>query len=97
MAYRIAYRGRGKAHFRNCKRGPIPRRWAILGCVVLIFAAVLLGWKNEIVRGILLPGDPEVTAAALGELVNGLRDGEGLKEAVTAFCIEVMENAQIPR
>jgi hypothetical protein len=46
------------------------------------------------VQKYLLPGDPEVTAAALEQMVDDLRAGHGLGAAVTAFCREIVENAK---
>jgi len=97
MGYRIAYRSYEKTHFRNCKRSQIPKRWIAIGCTCLVLAASAVIWKYEAIRTFFLPGDPEVTAAAFGELVNCLRSGEDFREAVTAFCIEVLENAQIAK
>jgi hypothetical protein len=45
------------------------------------------------VQEVLLPGDPAVTAAALENMTEGLRSGESLLDAVTAFCREIIANA----
>ena len=66
-------------------------------CSVLIAAVLLVGLQNGTIKKMILPGDSEVTAAAFGALINDLCSGEGFREAVTAFCIEVMEHAKIVR
>ncbi len=97
MGYRIAYRTRKNMRFCNCRSTKLPKKWVVMIGMVLIVAAFLLGWQNGSIRELFLPGDPEVTAAAFQELVHDLRSGDGFREAVTAFCVEVMENAQIIR
>lgn len=54
----------------------------------LAVKSVGLSW----VKQVLLPGDPEVTAAALEHMVNDLRGGDSLWSAVNAFCREIVEN-----
>lgn len=44
----------------------------------------------------LLPGDPEITAAALDELRQDLYDGQPIQEALTAFCREIIDGAHLP-
>ncbi|MBQ7340855.1 MAG: hypothetical protein IJW41_01635 [Oscillospiraceae bacterium] len=46
------------------------------------------GWKW------LLPGDPDKTQAALATLTEDIRAGESLGQAITAFCQEIVDNAQ---
>ena len=42
------------------------------------------------VRDILLPGDEDITAAALEGMVSDLRSGEPLGDAVETFCKEIL-------
>ena len=51
---------------------------------------LLQNWVQEF----LLPGDPAVTAAALENMVDNIKDGNSIAEAVTAFCREIVENAE---
>jgi hypothetical protein len=41
-------------------------------------------------RDLLLPGDEEITASALEGMVSDLRAGEPVREAVEAFCREIL-------
>lgn len=43
--------------------------------------------------GLLLPGDPQVTANAFSQLVTNLTEGESIHDAMSAFCVEVLEHA----
>ena len=95
MGYRIEY-GDMKVHKyrRRAKWGS----WIAFACVILLVAGAItvktvgLTWVQEV----LLPGDPVVTAAALDGLVEDLRQGDTLGQAIKAFCQEIMENGQLP-
>lgn len=95
MAYRIDYSADGK-RYRKIRRPLPPSAYKTIFMVAaLIIGAVMikiygLNW----VREILLPGDPDVTAAALENMTEGLKNGDSLLEAVTAFCREIVANAQ---
>ena len=81
MAYRIDYPGR-----RNKRRFPY---WIFL---ILAFAVLLAVPKDDLEYW-LLPGDPEVTAQALSELVKTLRQGTNAGQAVVAFCGSILRGA----
>lgn len=81
MAYRIEYPGK-----RKTRRFPV---WVLL---LVILTAVLAIPKQALVYW-LLPGDPEVTAQALSELVETLRQGANAGQAVAAFCKSIVQGA----
>lgn len=81
MAYRIDYPGR-----RKKRRFPY---WILL---ILVFAVLLAVPKDDLEYW-LLPGDPEVTAQALSELVKTLRQGTNAGQAVAAFCGSILRGA----
>lgn len=81
MAYRIDYPGR-----RKKRRFPY---WIFL---ILAFAVLLAVPKDDLEYW-LLPGDPEVTAQALSELVKTLRQGTNAGQAVAAFCGNILRGA----
>lgn len=81
MAYRIEYPGK-----RKIRRFPV---WVLL---LVILTAVLAIPKQTLVYW-LLPGDPEVTAQALSELVETLRQGANAGQAVAAFCKSIVQGA----
>ena len=94
MGYKISYGGRRRMRYCRTVASSSRKWWLAAGCGCLLVGAIWLGWNMEWVRDLLLPGDPVVTAHALQGLVNCLREGEPIVEAITAFCIEVMENAR---
>lgn len=80
MGYRIEY-------------GPRKRR----GNVIWILAAICLLASLLVPRTTLerwlLPGDAEVTKAALGQMLEAMRQGTPAGEAVTAFCQSIVRGA----
>lgn len=94
MGYRIEYGSQGAL------RKPLkPKRAysaiAATVCVLALVAGAIavkhtsLTWVQEV----LLPGDPAVTAAALENMVDNIKQGDSIAEAVTAFCREIVEHA----
>lgn len=81
MAYRIDYPGR-----RKKRRFPY---WIFL---ILAFVVLLAVPKDDLEYW-LLPGNPEVTAQALSELVKTLRQGANAGQAVAAFCGSILRGA----
>ena len=64
----------------------------ITSCTI---AAFLIYAKADFLRDIILPGNADVTEAALGHLAENLRSGETFGSAITAFCREIIINANI--
>lgn len=93
MGYKIHY---GPRILAEKKKG----RWKIAVAVALGLAIILVAWDiltSGYPMGIwLLPGDGEVTAMALDTMVESIRDGEPLGEAITIFCKEIIDHAQTP-
>ena len=81
MAYRIEYPGNPKR-----KRFPF---WILL----LLALAALPAVPKDKLEYWLLPGDPMVTARALSELVETLRQGTNAGQAVAAFCRSIVQGA----
>ena len=92
MGYRIEYEKIGKIPVRKDKN----RIGIILGALVVLLVLGAIAVKTiglEWVQEVLLPGDPDITAAALEGMVEDLRSGSGIVEAFKAFCEEIIQNA----
>lgn len=95
MGYRIEYDGIGAEKYRGHVKWA---RWIAFVCVILLITCAItvktvgLTWVQEV----LLPGDPEVTSAALDGLVENLRQGDSLGQAIKAFCEEIIAHGQLP-
>ncbi len=95
MSYQVVYGSFNRDHPIKSKKHQNKGAFAAVIVAVLILGAMTvrlraLPWVKEY----LLPGDPEVTAMALDSLVQDLREGDSLGQAVTAFCREIMEHGQ---
>ena len=89
MGYRIAYDPSRKEKFYTTKSKRVPR-WLIMA----ILTAGAIAVFGDHIAELLLPGDPQVTSAALSTLVEDLRAGDTFSDAITAFCTHIVENAQ---
>ena len=85
MGYTIQYEP------EKSKKYPIRNRNWTKVVVIALLIVVMLGVGLR--SGWLIPGDPEVTIDAFEEMVVNLREGERVKDAVTVFCIEVLESS----
>lgn len=96
MGYRIDY-GPAEPQKKN-------KLWETVKMQVLtaVFAAaftigVRTWWPEGTaqLRAWLLPGEPSVTQTAFSNLVDDLRNGTQLGDAVTAFCREIIADADL--
>jgi hypothetical protein len=90
MGYRIEYNGATLK--RREVRIPRKKRNQITVAVIALLTAALLLWpaSRRRIVDIILPGDEEVTTAALNGLLKDLTEGEPMGEAVHTFCVEII-------
>ena len=89
MGYQIEYPKIGKLPKAQKKS----RTSMIAAILVLVLVAGALTVKTTgltWVKEELLPGDPAVTAAALEGIAEELRNGGSLRNAIKAFCEEIV-------
>ena len=69
----------------------------LLLCISIVITAAALRYLGltEKLWHYLLPGDGEVTSRALQVMLEHLKQGGGIVEAVTAFCRRILEGAQL--
>ena len=93
MAYKIEYGSGGaeKKALQPCKRR-LPLTVGVL-CVFLLMTLLCWPKGRTALREVVLPGDAEVTADALQGLASDLRAGEGVSNAVTAFCQQIIRES----
>lgn len=69
--------------------------------VMILLISTILGYAaysyKDILQEYILPGDAAVTVSALDTLIDDIRAGESLKDSITAFCLEIIEHADIPQ
>ena len=64
--------------------------------VVLTLGVLCFKGRNGILFRALFPGNPDVTFSALKDLTENIKSGEPLGNSVTAFCREIIDDAQTP-
>ena len=90
MGYRITYEN-GHIHKKTIRSSQFRwKRWGAGAAVAALAVTLLIPRGRLWVRDLLLPGDEDVTAAALGSLVEDLSAGEPVGEAVQTFCREII-------
>ena len=96
MGYSIQY-DRGKSWKYPMRPSKNVKTHRIIPIVlVLVFLAGFISMGGlDVLKDWILPGDADVTEAALSGLINDIRAGESVKDAVTVFCLGILENAQV--
>ncbi|MBQ8768997.1 MAG: hypothetical protein IJZ15_05080 [Oscillospiraceae bacterium] len=83
MGYRIVY-GKDKRRSWKLNKGKYTLIFAIAICIALMAVSYFCG------DALKLPGE------SLENMAQAVQNGESLSDAITAFCREIIENAQIP-
>lgn len=97
MSYRIIYGQASSKQYPPQKRKS--RLAAFLPCALLAFVLLTrLFWPEgtEALRELLIPGDADITTAAFSALVEDVRQGEALPEALRVFCREILNEGNDP-
>lgn len=93
MAYTIRYSPENNKKYPTDK----PPKKSLLIFAVVMFTAVSLLLVNDGVRDVIadfvLPGDLQVTKSAIVQLVEDVRTGEPVANAITTFCQYVIDHA----
>lgn len=95
MGYKIQY-GQTMIKRHVPDKAPKTKKPAGLKWIVLISALLMgiyLGSAGYL--DFLIPGDREVTKAAFHNMVEDVSAGETVGQAVTAFCLEILESARL--
>ena len=90
MSYQIQY----NPDFWKCrpaKKGRLRSKVNILGIILCVFALFISLRYGTTIKDFLIPGDPAVTTAAVDHLMDNLKEGNALKDALTDFCYEILE------
>ena len=96
MAYSIDYNA---GEIKKVEFKPLRKRVKrkILTFVAIAFTVIGITQAvgSDAVKEFLLPGDPAVTEAALTGMIEDIRAGESVGDAITAFCREILDSAGI--
>lgn len=92
MGYKIQYGPELKTEIKS--RAFWKKHWKAAALLTTTAAALILVSLGE--WDLFLPGDADVTHRALTELTENIRGGESFSDAITAFCLEIIEGAELP-
>lgn len=98
MGYRIEYNPELNSKYpRKVHTG----KGKILLLSAAMLSGIILGFiginNSTALKNWLLPGNPQVTEAAFSAMIADIRAGEQVGDAITAFCLEIMENAKMAK
>lgn len=95
MAYDILYGADAiKYEIQERNSGKQKRTVALIAAVCAIAMGLFI-LRTPQVRDFLIPGDKEVTRAALADMVQDIQNGEDISEAITAFCRDIITHAEV--
>ena len=86
MGYRVDYKPIKKVRNMEKRITNVPVLTGI--CLLLFFFLVFSCWPQgmEIVQEMMIPGEPEITLAAMEQFTDLLMDGASIGEALEVFC-----------
>lgn len=95
MGYKIVYEPQYERKYPAKKKSMLNIKpvIAILLCILIVILAAAPDVR-QVLKEYLLPGDPLQTEEAAMDLYNDLRAGVGAKEAITTFCLEILDDAK---
>ena len=95
MGYRVDYQPVNKVRGLEKRTARAPALAAL--CLVLFCLLVNSIWPRgaEVMRELLIPGNPAVTVAALEDFAEELKAGEALPSALEGFCRKVIREAEL--
>ena len=91
MSYQIHYETE-KSRMYPMKTVRISRKRIITYVGIGILIIALLSIRES--RGFFIPGDPEETREAFSQLIDDLRSGDTLGDAVMTFCKEIIPDGE---
>ena len=94
MGYRISYENGGiktPVHEKKMiQKGTVVK---LSICIVSLCLVGILHQSKEL-RRCFIPGNPDVTEAAVTELVDSIRQGDRFEDAITTFCRHIIDNGE---
>lgn len=94
MGYSIQYDTGGVVKVQKRKERK-RRKWMLPVLVAMgITALTLFTNFRQLLWDMFLPGATESTELAFSQMITDLRSGDSIREAVSTFCMEILENAQ---
>ena len=96
MSYQIEYPVTNRLEQRyNVKSGKKPMIPVIVVICIILLAVSVYILGVDTIREFIIPGDDAVTVSAFHTMQDNLKEGMPVKDAVAAFCTEIIESANI--
>lgn len=94
MNYRIEYDGARVK--KRAIRVTKAKKWTIILVCAAVIASGFMLWPRGrmMLRDFVLPGDGAITDRALQGLVENLRSGQPMSDAVEVFCKEIIHGVE---
>lgn len=90
MGYQIQYDSTIVKNVFDEKKSKNKRVYWLLLATLLIVGLFVFDGKDW-----FIPGDPEVTKAAVQEFQEDLKEGKNIGQAFSAFCKEIVDGAEL--
>lgn len=92
MAYKVQYTTISPEKYFCVKRGLLKKYWKkAVGAAIIV--ALVIGTKKLFIDN-LLSSNAEASDATMDHLVQAIVNGDDLYDAVSTFCLEVIENGR---
>ena len=89
MSYKIMYEPEKRHRYPTAAFPSVRRKGLALLLLLTFTIVILLAFGGSIIE-FLIPGDPEVTKSAFGNMLEQIRQGDGVTEAFSSFCREIL-------
>ena len=93
VGYSVQYQSVGHKKYPIKAKGRLDKRVIICAIGVLFAFILCISNVRQFAAKLLMPGDPDITQAALSHLVEDIREGERITDAFTDFCSFIIDNA----
>ena len=92
MSYRVVYGPMPRE--KSGRKGIFRLQMMTAVCLLMLSLGIRTAWPEgrEVLRHYLIPGTETVTQEAFGDMIEGLQAGQSVREAVTAFCRQIVQH-----
>lgn len=95
MGYLIRYNPeQNKRYPIKLRKRSSPKRIAVITMICLILLGLMRMIRSDSLKAWLMPGDGQITETAFNLMITDIKEGKGFGDAVTTFCLEILEHAK---
>lgn len=93
MSYKVQYTPQDDYRYPLIKQHGRRNRGGVWGFLLLILLVLLIVYNG--VPDFVFPGNPQITRAAVKEMVTNMENGTAVKDAIYVFCKQIIEGAGV--